>query len=139
MVRLIHVDEGTDGMRAATGQLARHLIGGAGHKGMRAIAIVKQVMLTNDPGNVGVPGHQPKRIKALALNSTKWLVRAKPLKSHKKRFLPRICLRRGDEKPKAMGYFFSLWHRHYLSHLARCRTSGLRLEAEVKVASSNVC
>jgi hypothetical protein len=57
MIWLIHVDEGSDGMRATAGQSARHLIGGPWHKGVRAIAIVKQVMLTNDPGNVGVPGH----------------------------------------------------------------------------------
>jgi hypothetical protein len=67
-------------------------------------------MLTNDPGNVGVLGHQPKRVKAFSFDSTKRLVRAKPPKPSKKRFLSRISLGRCDQASKALGYLFSLRH-----------------------------
>jgi hypothetical protein len=105
-------------MWATTGQRARHLIGGPRHKGVRTIAIVKQFMLANDRCNVSVPGHQPKRIKALGLDSTKGLVRTKPLKAREKGFLPCVRLGRRDEELKAVGYFFTLGHLHHLSRLA---------------------
>jgi len=48
MIRRIHVDEGTNGMRAPAGQRARHLIGNPRHKRMRAIAIVKRLAAADD-------------------------------------------------------------------------------------------
>src|SRR5262245_12064144 len=110
MVWFVHVDEGTDRMRAPTSQRARHFVGGAWHKSVRAIAVVKQLVLTDDLRDVGVPGHQPERIKAFDFNATERLIRAKPLKPCKKGFLPSIRLRRGDEASEAVGYFFFLRH-----------------------------
>jgi hypothetical protein len=113
MIRFVHVDQGADGMWATAGQRARHLVGGPRHKSVRTIAVVKHFILANYFRNVGVPGHQPKWIKAFGFDSTKGLVRAKPLKSSKKRFLPRVRLGRCDEKLKATGYPFT--HLHSLS------------------------
>jgi hypothetical protein len=67
-------------------------------------------MVTNDRGNVGVPSDQPKWVKVLGFDSTKRLICSKPLKSHKKRFLPRISLWGCYQASKAIGYFFDLQH-----------------------------
>jgi hypothetical protein len=60
---------------------------------MRAIAIVKQLMLPNDLRDVSVLGHQPEWIKPFDLDSTERLVGAKPTKSAEKRFLSAIGFR----------------------------------------------
>jgi hypothetical protein len=70
---------------------------------VRAIAAVKQVVLTNNVRDIGVPGHQPKRIKAFDFSSAERLIRAKPPKGSKKGFLSGISLRRGDEATEAVG------------------------------------
>src|SRR5438034_7578474 len=77
---------------------------------MRAIAVVKQLVLPNDPGDVGVPGHQPERVKAFDFDSTERLIGAKPAKSAEKRFLSRIGFRRGNEVSEALRHFFSVRH-----------------------------
>jgi hypothetical protein len=77
---------------------------------MRPIAIVKQLVLTNDPGDVSVPGHQPERVKTFYFDSAKRLMGAKPTKSAEKRFSSRISFRRGNEVSESLGYFFSVSH-----------------------------
>src|SRR5262245_38550844 len=110
MIRFIHVDKGTNGMRAPARQRARHLVGGSWHKGMRPIAVVKQLVLTNDPGDVSVLGHQPEWIKTFYFDSTERLIGTKPTKSAEKRFSSRIGLRRSNEVSESLGYFFSVRH-----------------------------
>src|SRR5471032_1712858 len=110
MVRFIHVNEGADWMRAAARHAASQLVRRLWHQRVRAIAVVEQIVLTNDLRDVCVFRHHPEWIKASGFDSTERSVRAKPPKSCKKRFLLRISFRRGDQASEALGYFFSLRH-----------------------------
>jgi hypothetical protein len=86
---------------------------------VRAIAVVKQIGLTDNLRNIRVLGNHPEWIKAFGFDSTKRLVRAQPPKPGKKRFLLCISFRRGDQASEALGYFFNLRHfRVCLSYLA---------------------
>jgi hypothetical protein len=124
MVRLIHVNEGADGMWAAARQGTRHVVRRPGHEGVRAIAVVEQIVLTDDLGDICVLGHHPERIKAFGFDPTERPVRAKPPKPGKQRFLVRISLRRGDQASEALGYFFNLRHPASISHVRLWSWSG---------------
>jgi hypothetical protein len=117
MVRFIHVDEGADGMWAAARQAARHIVRRPGYEGVRAIAVVEQIVLADDLGDICVLGHHPERIEAFGFDPTERPVRAKPPKPGKQRFLVRISLRRGDQASEALGYFFNLRHPASISHV----------------------
>jgi hypothetical protein len=84
---------------------------------VRAIAVVEQIVLTDDLGDICVLGHHPEWIKAFGFDSTERSVRAKPPKPGKKRFLLRISFRRGDQASEALGYFFNLRHPASISHV----------------------
>jgi hypothetical protein len=117
MVRFIHVNEGADGMWAAARQGTRHIVRRPWYEGVRAIAVVEQIVLTDDLGDICVLGHHPERIKAFGFDPTERSVRAKPPKPGKQRFLVRISFRRGDQASEALGYFFNLRHLASISHV----------------------
>jgi hypothetical protein len=71
---------------------------------------MEQIVLADDLQDICVLGHHPEWIKAFGFDSPERQVRAKPTKAGKKRFLPRIGFRRGDQASEALGYFFSLRH-----------------------------
>src|SRR5262249_3837799 len=75
MIRLVHVYERADRMRAAAGPGARQIVGPSGQKRMRAIAAMEQIMLADDVSDVFVPRHQPKGIEVFAFHATERRVR----------------------------------------------------------------
>ena len=68
MVRLVHVNEGADGMRAAARHAARHVVGGARHQRVGAIAIVEEIVPADDLADIGVPRHHPERIEVFGFD-----------------------------------------------------------------------
>jgi hypothetical protein len=84
---------------------------------VRAIAVVEQIVLTDNLHDIRVLGHHPEGIEAFGFDSTERQVRAKPPKPGKKRFLLRISFRRGDQASEALGYFFGLRHSASVSHI----------------------
>ena len=97
-------------MRAAACQAASHVVRRPRHQRVRAIAVVEQIVLTDDLHDVCVFGHHPEWIEVFGFDPTERQVRAQPPKPGKKRFLLRIGFRRGDQASEALGYFFSLGH-----------------------------
>ena len=63
IIRLVHVNEGADRMRAATRHRPGHVVGGARHERMRAIAAVEEIVPTDDVCDIRVPRHHPERIE----------------------------------------------------------------------------
>jgi hypothetical protein len=70
MIRLIHVNEGTDGMWATARQGTRHIVRRPWYERVRAIAVVKQIVLTNDLYDIRVLGHHPEWIKVFGFDQT---------------------------------------------------------------------
>src|SRR6266851_9289946 len=78
MIRRIHLHQTAHKVRAAAGQLADVVAGRLVDDGRRSIAAMKEVVLTADLEDIGVPGDDPERVVACRLRYPQRIVGAKP-------------------------------------------------------------
>src|SRR6266851_4394188 len=78
MIRRIHLYQAAYEVRAAAGLLADVIVSRLVGDGCRPIAAVKEVVLTADLEDIGVPGDDPERIVACRSRDPQRIVGAKP-------------------------------------------------------------